>query len=87
MLGLSPSLSARGLFRWGGVLFYWVLLSFRNYRVVRTRRICPRACTRVFSLRRLANDAALAVPDDHATSDPVHGPLITILVGGFYRLK
>src|SRR5260370_1304933 len=47
----------------------------RNYRVFSNPSICPRACPRVFSLCRLANGAALAVPDDHATSDPVHEPL------------
>src|SRR6266404_2657707 len=46
----------------------------RNGRVVSSPSICC-ACTCVFSLRRLANSATLAVPDDHATSDPVHGPL------------
>ena len=47
----------------------------RNCRVVSNPSIRARACTRVFSICRLVNGAALAIPDDHATSDPVHGPL------------
>jgi len=69
----SVLLSPPEAISWGGVANLLGPSELRNYRVVSNPSICPRAARGVFSLRRLLTTLQLAVPDDHATSDPVHG--------------
>jgi len=75
------------LFRWGGVLFYWVLLTFGIVGWFRTRRSAP-VLARAFLLYAVLLTALhLPFPMITRLRIPFMDPLITILGGGFYRLK
>jgi 4-amino-4-deoxy-L-arabinose transferase-like glycosyltransferase len=75
------------LLRWGGVLCYWVLLSFGIIGWFRTRRSAP-VLARAFLLYAVLLTALhLPFPMITRLRIPFMDPLIAILGGGFYRLK
>jgi hypothetical protein len=82
----SVPLSARGYFG-GGVLFYWVLLSFGIVGWFRTHRSAPVLARAFFLYAVLLTALHLPFPMITRLRIPFMDALITILGGGFYRLK
>jgi hypothetical protein len=75
------------VFRWGGVLCYWVLLSLGIVGWFRTRRSAP-VLARAFLLYAVLLTALhLPFPMITRLRIPFMDPLITILGGGFYALN
>jgi hypothetical protein len=75
------------LFRWGGVLFYWVLLSFGIIGWFRTRRSAPVLARAFFLYAVLLTALHLPFPMITRLRIPFMDPLLTILGGGFWRFK
>lgn len=75
------------IFRWGGVLFYWVLLSFGIVGWFRTRRSAPMLARAFFLYAVLLTALHLPFPMITRLRIPFMDPLIAILGGGFYRSR
>jgi len=73
------------LFRWGGVLFYWVLLCFGIVGWFRTRQSAPELAHAFLLYAVLLTALHLPFPMLTRLRIPFMDPLIAILGGGFFR--